>query len=70
MSIPGFTAEASVSAVRAEFGAESVPHLWQHRVSLVHPALWFGSPCGLLCRRCVQVGGDCIHIGNGRCVCA
>ena len=74
MNFPGFTAENVLTeydthtratkrtAVAARsFGSEIS--------SIVRPAFVFPPPCALICRLCIKAGGDCIHLGGGRCLC-
>ena len=72
MHMPGFTAEASLYKTAEPYAmgtaGRSVPQGFSHRV--VHPAIVFPPPCGMICWACIAAGGDCIHVGGGRCLCA
>jgi hypothetical protein len=78
--IPGFTAENALHENRGYYRAivgvyamlrtsDSAQPFGLHNDSFVFPA--FGLPsCAILCSRCEEAGGICIHLGNGRCLCA
>jgi len=71
MRMPGFNAEASAAKAHVEFmTTDAARPERQTTRAVISPAFQFGSSCGILCRRCVAAGGECIHLGNGRCICA
>jgi hypothetical protein len=72
--MPGFTADKALNenggysqTIAAGLGtSESARQFVSHNV--VHPA--FGVSCARICPLCEAAGGECIAMGNSRCLCA
>jgi len=71
MNIPGFAAEAALYNTTEHYHLGTAPNSVFRGSSqtVVHPAIVFPPPCAKICRACIRAGGDCIHVGAGRCEC-
>jgi hypothetical protein len=66
MNIPNFTAEAALNRANTFYQMSGAA---LQTNGAIYPAYQFPS-CSVICRKCEDAGGTCIHLGNGRCACA